>query len=75
MTQCCRALIEHAFTDLQLNRVVITCATGNHRSQAIPERLGFCREGTLRETEWLYDHYVDHFVYGLLRSEWRSNNA
>ncbi|MDP9371062.1 MAG: GNAT family N-acetyltransferase, partial [Chloroflexota bacterium] len=40
------------------------------KSCAIPERLGFAREGTLRQVEWLYDHFVDHHVYGMLAAEW-----
>ena len=53
-----------------MNRVTIQCATENTRSRAIPERLGFTFEGIVRETEWLYDRYVDHALYGLLRSEY-----
>ena len=72
VTRACRALVHHAFTELDLNRVEIRCASGNVRSCAVPERLGFRREGLLRETEWLYDHFVDHVVFGLVRSEWNS---
>ena len=70
MTEACRALVDHAFNDLGLNRVQIRCATGNTRSCAIPERLGFAREGIITQAEWLYDHYVDLVVYGMLASDW-----
>ena len=70
MTAACRAIVNHAFREYELHRIEIRCATENARSRAIPERLGFRREGLLREAEWLYDHYVDHVVYGLLRPEW-----
>ena len=70
MTACCRCLVDHAFRDLDLNKVVIACGTGNARSQAIPDRLGFVREGVLRDAEWLYDHFIDHTVNALLRREW-----
>jgi ribosomal-protein-serine acetyltransferase len=65
MPLCCRAVIENAFTDLQLNRVIVAVATDNRRAQKIPERLGFSKISTLRKAEWLYDHYVDHFIYSL----------
>ena len=71
MTRACRALITYAFNELELNRVEIRCATKNKRSRAIPERLGFVQEGTVRHAEWLYDHYVDHIIYGILASEWK----
>lgn len=70
MTKACRALVEYAFEDWHLNRIEIRCATGNLKSRAIPERLGFISEGILHEAEWLYDHYVDHVVYGMLAKDW-----
>ena len=72
VTTACRALIAHAFDDARLNRVEIRCAEGNHRSRAIPHRLGFRQEGILRDAEWLYDHFVDHVVYATLVSDWRA---
>ncbi len=71
MTKACQAMLDYAFHELKLNRVEIRCATENKRSRAIPERLGFVQEGISRQAEWLYDHYVDHVIYGVLASEWR----
>jgi ribosomal-protein-serine acetyltransferase len=69
MTECCRFLVRYAFLTLDLNRVEIAAATGNHRSRAIPERLGFKFEGVLREREALNGAFVDHAMYSQLRSE------
>ncbi len=69
MTAACSTVISHAFNTLQLNRISIECATKNTRSRAIAERLGFKLEGIIREAEWLHDHYVDHALYGLLKSD------
>lgn len=71
MTKACRALVDYALTDLNLNRVEIRCAEKNCKSRAIPKRLGFTEEGMIREAEWLYDHYVNHVVYGMLAEEWK----
>ena len=71
-TKSCRALIEHAFGALGLNRVEIRCAVGNHRSRRVPERLGFRLEGVLAEAEWLHDRFHDLAVYGMLAAEWRA---
>ncbi|PZD96184.1 RimJ/RimL family protein N-acetyltransferase [Paenibacillus sambharensis] len=70
MTAACRTLIDYIFHELLLNRVEIRAAVQNTKSRAIPERLGFVQEGIVRQAEWLYDHYVDHVVYGMLKEEW-----
>lgn len=71
VTKACRTLITYAFEELGLNKVEIRCATENIRSCAIPKRLGFTQEGILRDAEWLYDHFVDLVVYGMLAREWQ----
>lgn len=72
MTRATSGLLRYAFNTLKLNRVEIRAACENNRSRAIPERLGFIKEGQIRQAEWLYDHYVDQVVYGMLASEWKS---
>jgi ribosomal-protein-serine acetyltransferase len=72
ITQCCRGLLGHLFDELGLHRVVIQCGTGNTRSCAIPERLGFTREGTAREAEWVNDRWVSLVVWSMTESEWRA---
>lgn len=72
MTRACIVFIDYAFKHLKLNRIEIKCGEDNHKSRSIPKRLGFKNEGTLRQSEWLYDHFVSHIVYGLLTNEWES---
>ena len=74
-TAACRVLITRAFDAARLNRVEIRCASGNHRSRAIPVRLGLREEGLLRDAEWLYEHFVDHVVYATLAREWQGAAA
>lgn len=66
MTRAVKALVDHAFGELELHRVEIQAAKENLRSRAIPERLGFQEEGTLREAERVGGRYHDLVVYGLL---------
>ena len=73
MTRAVAALLRHGFRDLKLNRIEIRAGVRNRRSRAIPERLGFRREGTLRQAERLAERTVDHAVYGLLAEEWRAS--
>jgi ribosomal-protein-serine acetyltransferase len=69
MTRAVSELVDHAFDEWQLNRVEIQAGTGNRKSRAIPERLGFQQEGVLREYERVGDRYIDIVVYGLLASD------
>ncbi|PJN51980.1 GNAT family N-acetyltransferase [Bacillus mycoides] len=71
MTKALKTLIDYGFKELALNKIEISIAVENKKSRALPERFGFVEEGKLRQAEWLYDHYVDHVVYGLLAAEWK----
>jgi ribosomal-protein-serine acetyltransferase len=66
MTKVVSDLITIARDDLGLHKVDIRCATENNKSRAIPERLGFSHEGTLKKAEKVYDRWVDHEIYGLV---------
>jgi ribosomal-protein-serine acetyltransferase len=74
ITKSCKVLVDIAFNDYHLNRVQIRAAAGNRKSNAIIERLGFVREGTNRQAEFLYNHYVDLNVYGMVADEWKARN-
>jgi len=75
MTAAVETCLKYAFEERDVNRLYIRCATENLRSRAIPERLGFQHEGTQREAEWLYDHFVDLEVYSLLQREWEARQG
>ena len=73
MTKSCRSLIDYGFTTLKLDRVVIACATENHRSRAIPLRLSFTHTDTVRDAEWLYQEFVAHDIYSLSAKDWKKS--
>jgi ribosomal-protein-serine acetyltransferase len=70
MTEAVRALTTLAFEAWHLNRVEIRVAPGNTRSAAVPERLGFVKEGVLRQAERHGDEFKDSVVYSMLAGEW-----
>lgn len=70
ITRSCCALIDNAFTNLNINRIEIRCGTENLKSRSIPEKLGFKLEGTARESEYLHDRFIDLAIYAMLASEW-----
>lgn len=71
MTAAVGALVDHALHAWDLNRVEIRVAVENGRSRAVPERLGFRHEGTLRQAERVGDRYLDCAVYGMLAADGR----
>jgi ribosomal-protein-serine acetyltransferase len=72
VTAACRTMVQHAFEEHQMHKVVISCATDNPRSRAVAERLGLLQEGILRQADRLHDRYVDMVFYGLLKDEWNA---
>ncbi len=70
VTRACRALIGIAFGELGLHRVAIRAGVENLRSRAVPERLGFTREGIHRGEGRGSDGFYNLVVYGLLEDEW-----
>ena len=71
VTRACRAMIEYAFDELEMNRIEIRCSAENERSAAIPKRLGFKLEGTLRQAEVLHGRAHDFLIFGLLAEDGR----
>ena len=74
ITEACREIIRFGFMEFNLNRIELKCGTGNVKSQAIPERLGFTKEGILRQAELVNGKFHDLYLYSLLKPEWEKNS-
>jgi ribosomal-protein-serine acetyltransferase len=70
ITRCVKALLNYSFYQLGLNRVEIKCGEKNTKSRAIPEKLGFVKEGKIRDGEQLYGRFHDIILYSKLAREW-----
>jgi ribosomal-protein-serine acetyltransferase len=70
MTLATRALIDYAFGTWRLHRVEIRAGVENHRSRAIPERLGFREQGILRGAERIGPRVIDHVIYAMNDADW-----
>ena len=68
-TEAARALLQWAFDTLDLNRVQSETDTRNAASARVLEKLGFVREGTLREDCVVNGEVSDSWVYGLIRRD------
>ena len=69
-TEAARALLQWALETLDLTRVQAETDTRNAASARVLEKLGFVREGTLRENCVVNGDVSDSWVYGLLKREW-----
>lgn len=74
IAKSCKALINHAFKELGLNRIEIKCAIGNDKSRAIAEKLQFKQEGILRQAELLNGKFIDLYLYAMLKEDWNAIN-
>jgi RimJ/RimL family protein N-acetyltransferase len=72
VTRTVEAMIDWAFVERGFRRVEWRCAPGNEPSRAIPRRLGFVHEGTLRQAFRVREDFHDLEVWALLRDEWRA---
>ena len=71
MTETVRLLCRFAFETLQANRLEIRCDALNERSAAVPRRLGFVHEATLRnESRSLTGDLRDTFVFAMLPADY-----
>ena len=70
-TEATARILQVAFEELQMHRVTMRIAVGNVASERIVQKLGFLKEGTLRDEVKVGGKWLDHTVWGLLDREWR----
>jgi ribosomal-protein-serine acetyltransferase len=73
VTRGVQAMIELAFRERSVHRVVIHAGVDNLRSRAVAERLGFTFEGMARGEGRGSGGFYDLAVYALLEDEWTSD--
>jgi RimJ/RimL family protein N-acetyltransferase len=74
-TDATRVLMEYAFDELNLNRVFLEVYDFNARAIHSYEKVGFVREGTLRQDLFRDGAYHDTYIMGLLREDWLAGQA
>lgn len=72
MNEALTALLDHAFGPMELHRLEADIDPDNVASAKTLERLGFQREGYMRERWLVGDRASDSALYGLLAHEWKS---
>ena len=69
-TEAATAMLDHAFSTLDLRRVDAHCLTRNVGSARVMEKIGMRHEGTLRAHVLKWDVPEDVALYAILRDEW-----
>ncbi|HEY5884859.1 MAG TPA: GNAT family protein [Pyrinomonadaceae bacterium] len=74
VTEALDALLSYAFDELQLHRLEADVDPRNVGSIRTLEKMGFQREGLLRERWQVNGEIQDAVFYGLLRPEWEAGS-
>ena len=69
-TEATFLMAKHAFETLNLNRVQLHVREFNERGIRAYERVGYRREGLLRQDTFVDGRYVNTLVMAILREEW-----
>lgn len=70
LAEAMRAAIGHAFGALDLNRIEADIDPRNEASAKVLEKMGFQKEGYMRERWIVNGEICDTAFYGLLRRDW-----
>ena len=74
-TEATARVLQIAFEELDMHRVILRIAEGNIASERIAEKLGFVQEGILRKEVLVHGVWMDHSLWGLLDEEYREQRA
>jgi RimJ/RimL family protein N-acetyltransferase len=73
-TEATQLMIDYGFHTLNLNRIQLHVFSGNLTAIKIYEKIGFVKEGVLREAMYHHGKYCDFLVMGLLKREWQAHS-
>lgn len=69
-TEALTVVLDFAFINLDLHRVMAIMDVENERSAALMERVGLRREGQFIKNTWFKGHWADEYLYAVLQAEW-----
>jgi RimJ/RimL family protein N-acetyltransferase len=69
-TEATRLMLKHGFETLNLNRIFLYVYETNPRAIRAYEKVGFAKEGLLREARYINGVYINVLLMSVLRSEW-----
>lgn len=75
ISEALRTIIEYGFHVLEINRLEAEVMQSNTASERVLEKLGFVREGVLRQWMLWNNRYYDMTMFSLLRSDWKREDV
>jgi len=72
MTEALTAMIDFLFGPVQLNRLEAFTDPRNEGSNRVLQKLGFKREGVLRDYTYFHGRFLDDHLYALLKRDWEN---
>jgi len=70
MTEALTSMIDFLFGSVQMNRLEALTIPMNEGSNRLLQKLGFKREGVLRENTYFQGKFLDDHLYALLKRDW-----
>ncbi|HEY3427039.1 MAG TPA: GNAT family protein [Acidimicrobiia bacterium] len=64
-----KAIMRVGFQELGFHKIVLRIAVGNDASEKVAKKLGFSKEGVLREELLIRGRWIDHNLYSILEQE------
>ena len=69
-TEAARAILDHGFESLGLNRIYAHHMVRNPASGRVLEKIGMMKEGLLRQPVRKWGKFEDVVVFAILRDDW-----
>ena len=73
-TEATRLIVAYVLAELPIHRISLEVFDFNLRAVATYEKVGFQREGVLRDALWWDGEFHDTIIMSLLRPEWSSSH-
>ena len=70
-TEAIQLMVDYLFLSKDIVRVQAGTHVKNKQSQKTLEKAGFRREGTIRKAYFIHGEWADHYMYSVLREEWK----
>ncbi len=75
MSEAVRAVVHHAFTEMDLSRIQAACLAENAASRGLLEKCGFKYEGVAQSYLQIDGRWRNHVLYAILRADRRGRSA